>query len=76
MLKVIRIIFSVITTILAIYSLVTGNFGVMPYMIFSLGAMLLALGLSELQRKRKSIAYMLFLVAAFNIFVAIYTFFN
>lgn len=70
MLKIIRIIFGIIAVSLAVYSLITQNFFMIPYMLFFLGGMFLIVGLQE-RKKSKSIVF--FLVAGFNIFVSIYT---
>lgn len=74
LLKVMRIIFSVIGAGLGAYALITDNFQVMPFMLFSLGAMMLVTGISELQEKRKTMAIISFLSAAFALFVCVYTF--
>ena len=75
MVRMLKILFSIITIVLSIYVL-TNKFAVFPYMIIFLGALFLLWGFSELQEKRKSIAYTMFLVSAINIFVSIYTFFT
>lgn len=75
LLKILRIVFGLIASILAIYILITDTVVVMPFMIFFLGVMFLVTGFSELQEKRKASAYIIFLVSGFNIFVSIYTFF-
>ena len=76
LLRLLRIVFGLIASVLAIYSLRTGNFTVTPYMIFSLGAMMLLHGIAELQEKRKLYAFMLFATSAFNIFISIYILFK
>lgn len=76
LLKVLRIIFSLIAFILAIYALITKKFILMPYMIFFLGLMCLIMGFSELRKGQKTIVPILFLASGFNIFVAIFTFFS
>ncbi|MGM1048873.1 Protein of unknown function [Paenibacillus uliginis N3/975] len=76
MLKILRIVFGLIASILAIYFLITDKAVVMPFMVFFLGVMFLVMGLSELQEKRKAFAYIIFLVSGFNIFISIYTSFS
>ncbi|PGL70895.1 DUF3953 domain-containing protein [Bacillus sp. AFS055030] len=72
MLKLLKSVFGLLAFVLAVYALITGRFIVMPFMIFSLGVMLLVMGLQE---KRKPLTYSLILVSGFNLFVSIYTFF-
>ena len=74
MLKVLRIILSVIVIGLAVYGKITNNFEFMPYMMFFMGLLMLVTGVSELQAKRKTSAICIFLAAAFLFFVAITTF--
>ncbi|QNK89589.1 DUF3953 domain-containing protein [Sporosarcina sp. FSL K6-1540] len=74
MLKILRIILSVIVMALAGYSLITKNFEFMSYMMFFLGVLMLVTGVAELQAKRKTNAISSILAAAFLFFVAIYTF--
>ena len=76
MLKILKIVFGLIASAFAIYSIITKEFAVLSPMIFFLGAMTLVVGLSELQEKRKSSAYAFFLVSGFAIFVSIFTFFT
>ncbi|ETT80791.1 DUF3953 domain-containing protein [Viridibacillus sp. FSL R5-0477] len=74
MLKILRLISSVIVGGLAGYGLITDNFEFMPYMCLFFGVFLLVTGVSELQEKRNTSAIFTTLVAAFLCFVAIYTF--
>ncbi|WP_186673750.1 DUF3953 domain-containing protein [Sporosarcina sp. BP05] len=74
MLKISRVILSVIVIALAGYGLITKNFEFMPYMMFFLGAFILVMGVLELQAKRMTNAIISFLGSAFILFVAIYTF--
>lgn len=75
MLKMLRIVFAIISFILATYAITSHNFAVLPFMLFSLGIMFLFMGVSELQEKRKANAYTSFTVSALEIFISIYTFF-
>ena len=76
LIKKIRIVFVIITSILCIYGLISDNsHDVMPFMIFSLGVMFLFTGISELQENRKASAYFNFFVSVVNIFVSIDTLF-
>ena len=72
-LKILKVILSVIVIALAGYGLITKNFEFMPYMIFFLGVFMLVTGASELQAKKKSAIFFI-LAAVFLFFVAIYTF--
>ncbi|MDM5465468.1 DUF3953 domain-containing protein [Bacillus cereus] len=74
MLTLLKIIFGLISCILAVYSLITDKFEIMPYMSLFVGLMILMTGLSDLKENRKASAYTLFLASGFIIFVAIYTF--
>ena len=74
MLKILRIILSVIVMALAGYSLITKNFEFMSYMMFFVGVLMLVTGVAELQAKRKINAISSILAATFLFFVAIYTY--
>jgi hypothetical protein len=73
-LKVVRIILSVIVIALAGYGLINKNFEFMSLTMLFLGMSILVTGLLELQAKRKSSAVIFILASAFILFVAIYTF--
>ncbi|MGM0854509.1 MAG: DUF3953 domain-containing protein [Bacillota bacterium] len=77
MLFKLRILFSTIAITFALYGLLSGNPPefITTIMFLSLGATLLVMGLSELQTKRKSSAYLSFIAAAFVGFVSIYSLF-
>ena len=53
MLKILRIVLSIITISLLGFSLITENFDYIPYLMLSLGATMLVIGLIELQKKQK-----------------------
>lgn len=74
MLKIVRLISSLIVIALASYGLITKNFEFMPYMMLFLGVSILVIGVLELQAKRKTSAIISILASAFILFVAIYTF--
>ncbi len=67
-------IFGGIVFSLSVYSLITGDNQVMPYIMFFFGAMALVAGISELKEKRKTTAVISFLVSAIILFVFIDTF--
>ncbi|WP_099157782.1 DUF3953 domain-containing protein [Virgibacillus ndiopensis] len=72
--KILRIILSIIVVALSSYGLLTGTSGViMPYALLLLGIMLLIIGITEFQEKRKATAITLFFVTGFSLFVSIYT---
>ncbi|MER2171013.1 MAG: YczI family protein [Psychrobacillus psychrodurans] len=74
MLKVMMAIFGGIVFSLSVYSLITGENHVMPYIMFFFGVMALVAGISELKEKRKTTAVISFLVSAFVLFVSFDTF--
>lgn len=74
MLKILQIIFSIITVVFAGYGLFTKNFQFQAYMILFLGLTMLVLGLQEFKRNKKIMGWMLIGVFAFSIFAAIQTF--
>ncbi|MFB7640723.1 DUF3953 domain-containing protein [Peribacillus butanolivorans] len=72
MLKILRIVFSIIVLYLSGYGLITGNFELSSYMIFFLGALMLVTGLAELQKDRKRFwGYMSIIVSLYAFFVSI-----
>lgn len=74
-LKLLRSLFALIVIALAAISLITGrSMEMMAYTQFFLGALLLAMGLSELQEKRKGMAWFLFLVSALTLIQSIFAF--
>lgn len=70
--NIIRIILAVIVVLLSGYSLITGEFGFMPYTLFLLGGMLFVMGMIENREKRKGNALISFLSAVFAIIVSVY----
>ena len=72
MLKTLRIVFAIITLVLASYGLITGNSGVVsPYMMLFMGAMLLVMGISEIKNERKQIGFISIIVSLFIFYVSI-----
>ncbi|MDO7487326.1 DUF3953 domain-containing protein [Peribacillus sp. NPDC096622] len=72
MLKVVRIILGIIVLALSTYQLITGNFELMLYSMFFLGALMFVIGLAELQKDRKGfVGYMCIVVSLFLIFASI-----
>ena len=70
--KILRIVLSLTTIILAIYGLITSNFEFMPYMMLSLGALMLFIGIVEIRRQRKAYwGYISIVVSLFVVYVAI-----
>ncbi|WP_430786737.1 DUF3953 domain-containing protein [Virgibacillus flavescens] len=74
MLKISRIILSVIVIAIAVYVLITKNFEFLPLMILFLSILIMVGGLVELQAKKKTNAIISILASTFLLFVAIYTF--
>ena len=71
MLKILQILFSIITVALASYGLLTQDFQLGAYMILFLGLAMLVSGLQEFKKNNKITGWMLIGVFAFSIFVAI-----
>lgn len=74
MLKILRILLSVIAIVFGSYALITENFEVMPYALIVLGVLSLITGSVEIKAKRKTGGIISIIAAAFTLFVAIYTF--
>ena len=74
MIKLFRIILSIIVIVAASYSLLTKNFGIMPYTLLVMGVLSFVTGSIELQAKRKTNALISIFAGAFTFFVGIYTF--
>jgi hypothetical protein len=74
LLIVMRIILAIIVLVLSAYAMVTDNQELSPYMLFFLGLMMLVMGISEIQAKRKSYAIIAILASIFVLYVAVYTF--
>lgn len=74
MLKILQIIFSIITVAFAGYGLLTRDFQFQAYMMLFLGLTMLILGLQEFKRNKKVTGWMLIGVFAFSIFAAIQSF--
>ncbi|MGM9923382.1 MAG: DUF3953 domain-containing protein [Bacillus sp. (in: firmicutes)] len=76
MLKILRIILSIITMGLSVFSLITKNFEYIPYLMLSLGATMLVAGLIELQKNSKEFwGYFGIVASLFVFYVAIQGFF-
>lgn len=76
MLKILRIILSIITMGLSVFSLITKNFEYIPYLMLSLGATMLVAGLIELQKNSKEFwGYFGSVASLFVFYVAIQGFF-
>ena len=74
MLKILQILFSIITVAFAGYGLFTRDFQFQAYMMLFLGLTMLVLGLQEVKRNKKVTGWMLIGVFAFSIFAAIQSF--
>ncbi|MEH7299926.1 DUF3953 domain-containing protein [Neobacillus drentensis] len=73
MLKIIRIILSIIVMVGGIYGLITSNNAMLPYMMGLLGVISFIWGITELHNKQKAKGIFYFITAAFVIFVVIQT---
>ncbi|ALX48571.1 hypothetical protein AOX59_08080 [Lentibacillus amyloliquefaciens] len=70
--KAIKFILAVTVVLLSGYSLITGEYGSLPYTQLLLGLMLLVMGMTEMQEERKAIAILLYLSGGFSLFVSFY----
>nr|WP_026907259.1 YczI family protein [Paucisalibacillus globulus] len=75
MLKILRIVFSIVTMGLAVYGLTTQNFEYGHVMILFLGLMMLVLGIEEFQKGKKRSGWLSIIVSLFAIIVSIQGFF-
>ncbi|MCK2020899.1 DUF3953 domain-containing protein [Peribacillus frigoritolerans] len=64
----VRMILALVVIVLSGYSLTAQTLELMPYYMFFLGALILVIGLAELQKDRKVWGYM-------NIFISLFVFF-
>ncbi|QTL48034.1 MULTISPECIES: YczI family protein [Priestia] len=72
MLKALQLIFSIITVGLALYIMLTHRYQFLSFLNILLGFTMLVLGAIEWQKRKKTSAWLLFLVALFSWFVGIY----
>ncbi|SFD40545.1 Protein of unknown function [Lentibacillus persicus] len=73
--RLIKFILALTVVLLSGYSLITGEYGSLPYTQMLLGLMLLVMGMSEMQENRKVIAILLYLAGSFSLFVSVYILF-
>lgn len=71
LLKVLRVVLPIIVIILAGYSLKSGNYGVMPYMMFFMGAMFLVMGIAEIKEARRKIGIFSIIASIFIFYVSL-----
>ncbi len=64
MLTILRIVFSIITLVLAGYGLVTNNTEYQAYLELSLGLLMLIMGIDEIKQGRKGWGYFFLLLFA------------
>ncbi|MET3687526.1 putative membrane protein YfhO [Priestia megaterium] len=72
MLKALQLIFSIVTVGLALYIMLTHSYQFLSLLNILLGFTMLVLGAIEWQKRKKTSAWLLFLVALFSWFVGIY----
>ncbi|ENQ3107135.1 Protein of unknown function [Bacillus sp. 491mf] len=70
MLKILRILFSTIVVILAVYSFSSENDQLLLYIQIFLSLTFITLGISEIKEQRKSMGILFICVAIFMLFVA------
>ena len=71
MLKILYIVFSVLTGLLAGYSLISGATWPAPYIVLLLGIMLLLTGIDERMKDKKGLGNISIFAGLFSIFIAI-----
>lgn len=69
-LTILHILFAILTFGLALFGLLTQNFDYQYYMLLSMGLMILVMAIKDLRKEKKVFAYLMFLAAAFVLFVA------
>ncbi|MFE5426284.1 DUF3953 domain-containing protein [Peribacillus simplex] len=73
--KIVKLILVIIVLALSVYQLITRNFDLVPYSMLFLGALMLVIGLVELQDDRKGGFLGCVVVSLFLFFVSIQGFF-
>ncbi|PAE23282.1 DUF3953 domain-containing protein [Bacillus sp. 7894-2] len=73
MIKILRIVLSVVIIPLALYMLITHNFEWMPFNLFLLSLFVMVIGTDEFMKGRKQYGVLNFAVSFFIVFVAFYT---
>ncbi|MBY8909028.1 DUF3953 domain-containing protein [Salinicoccus roseus] len=71
MVFVLRLIFAAATTGLALYSLITDNYGLMPWMFLTMSLLLLTMGIDEYLKGRKVFGVFSLLAFAFVFYVSL-----
>ena len=69
MLKIFKIILSIIVIVIGIYGIITHNHTVLPYEMFFLGMLMITFSISELGKNRKK--GILYIILAAFIFLAV-----
>ncbi|WP_137790048.1 DUF3953 domain-containing protein [Bacillus sp. E(2018)] len=74
MFRKLKMAFSAIVLLLAVYSITTGNLNITPFTSLGLALLLLVMGFEERQKKKKSISYLCFFAFAVNFYVFVQSF--
>lgn len=74
MYRKLKIVFSAVVLLLAIYSIVTDNPDIAPFTSLGLAFLLLVMGFEERQKKKKWISYLCFFAFAVNFYVSVQSF--
>lgn len=74
MYRKLKIVFSAIVLLLALYSIVTDNPDIAPFTSLGLALLLLVMGFEERQKKKKWISYLCFFAFAVNLYVSVQSF--
>ncbi|MBH0161435.1 DUF3953 domain-containing protein [Fictibacillus sp. 26RED30] len=74
MFGILKIAFSAVVLLLAVYGLSTGNHDLTPYTSLGVALLLLVIGFEEWQKKKKWISYLCFFAFAVNFYVSVQSF--
>lgn len=74
MLTMLRLLFALITMVLAVFGLITKNFDYQAYAFIFLGLMALVMGIQEMQKKKKMMGWFSIIASVFFLYVAIQSF--
>lgn len=69
--KIIKITLAISVIALSILGQIIDGMNLISIMLFLLGALLLTMGAEEIKKEKKSVGYLLVIVAFFNFFVSI-----
>jgi uncharacterized protein YqgC (DUF456 family) len=68
--NIIKAILAILVLVLSGYGLLNPSINMTTITLFLLGALLLTMGIEEIKNEKKTIGYLLIIIALFNIFVS------